>query len=59
MVEMYEPNVVLVEKSVSRDIQEYALRKGLTLVFDIKQHQLKRVAQCTGSSIISSEILES
>ncbi|MCD7469879.1 hypothetical protein HAX54_009289 [Datura stramonium] len=58
MVEMYEPNVVLVEKSVSRDIQEYALRKGLTLVFDIKQHRLERVAQCTGSSIISSEILE-
>ncbi|PHU13801.1 hypothetical protein BC332_15006 [Capsicum chinense] len=59
MVEMYEPDVVLVEKSVYRDIQEYALLKGLTLVLDIKQHRLERVAQYTGSPIISSELLES
>ncbi|XP_018622194.1 putative 1-phosphatidylinositol-3-phosphate 5-kinase FAB1D [Nicotiana tomentosiformis] len=57
MIESYEPNVVLVEKSVSRDLQEYALNKGLTLIVDIKQHRMERVALCTGSSIISSETL--
>lgn len=57
MIESYEPNVVLVEKSVSRDLQEYALNKGLTLVVDIKPHRMERVSQCTGSSIISSETL--
>ncbi|XP_059297462.1 putative 1-phosphatidylinositol-3-phosphate 5-kinase FAB1D [Lycium ferocissimum] len=55
---MYEPDVILVEKYVSRDIQEYALRYGWTLVLDIKLHRLERIAQCTGSSIISPEILE-
>lgn len=58
MVEMYEPNVVLVDKSIYRDIQEYALRKALTLVFDMKQYRLDRIAQYTGSSIIASEKLE-
>ncbi|PIN23333.1 Phosphatidylinositol-4-phosphate 5-kinase [Handroanthus impetiginosus] len=56
MIEMYHPNVVLVEKSVSRDIQESILAKGMTLVFDMKLHRLERVARCIGSPILSSEI---
>lgn len=54
---MCQPNVVLVEKSVSRDIQESILAKGMTLVFDMKLHRLERVARCTGSPIVSSDAL--
>lgn len=54
---MCHPNVILVEKTVSRDVQESVLAKGITLVFDMKQHRLKRVACCTGSAIIPSDHL--
>lgn len=54
---MCHANVVLVEKSVSRDIQESVLAKGMTLVFDMKLHRLQRVARCTGSSILSADTL--
>lgn len=54
MIEIYQPNVVLVEKSVSRDIQESLLAKGITLVFDMKPSRLLRIARCTASPIISS-----
>lgn len=53
---MYHPNVILVEKSVSRDIQESILAKGMTLVFDMKLHRLERVSRCIGSPILSVEI---
>ncbi|KAG1328066.1 1-phosphatidylinositol-3-phosphate 5-kinase FAB1A [Cocos nucifera] len=54
MIETCQPNVVLVEKTVSRDIQESLLAKGITLVFDMKLPRLLRIARCTASSIISS-----
>uniref|UniRef100_A0A5B7CCC5 1-phosphatidylinositol-3-phosphate 5-kinase n=1 Tax=Davidia involucrata TaxID=16924 RepID=A0A5B7CCC5_DAVIN len=57
MIEMCHPNVVLVEKAVSRDILESILAKGMTLVLDMKLHRLERVARCTGPSILSSDIL--
>ncbi|KAL0314231.1 UNVERIFIED_CONTAM: putative 1-phosphatidylinositol-3-phosphate 5-kinase FAB1D [Sesamum angustifolium] len=41
MIDMYQPNVILVEKSVSRSIQESILAKGITLVFDMKLHRLE------------------
>ncbi|KAL6525181.1 hypothetical protein OROMI_030774 [Orobanche minor] len=53
---MYHPNVILVEKSVSRDIQESILEKGITLVFDMKLHRLERVARCIGSPILATEV---
>lgn len=60
MIETCHPNVVLVEKSVSRDMQEFFLAKGMTLVFDMKLTRLNRIARCIGSPIISSaEILTS
>ncbi|KAL5846058.1 hypothetical protein ACOSQ3_009582 [Xanthoceras sorbifolium] len=59
MIEMCQPNVVLVEKTVSRDIQESILAKGMTLVFDMKLHRLERVARCTGSPILSPDTLTS
>ncbi|KAI0507850.1 hypothetical protein KFK09_013978 [Dendrobium nobile] len=54
MIEACHPNLVLVEKSVSRDIQEFLLAKGMTLVFDMKIARLERIARCTGSQIIPS-----
>lgn len=51
------PNVILVEKTVSRDIQESILAKGMTLVIDMKLHRLQRVSRCTGSLILSSDTL--
>lgn len=59
MIDMCRPNVVLVEKTVSRDIQESMLEKGMTLVFDMKLHRLERVARCTGSPILLSDSLTS
>ncbi|KAK6132423.1 hypothetical protein DH2020_033862 [Rehmannia glutinosa] len=56
MIDMYHPNVILVEKSVSRDIQESILAKGITLVFDMKLHRLERVARCIGSPILATEV---
>ncbi|KAH8480245.1 hypothetical protein Peur_062881 [Populus x canadensis] len=57
MIEMCHPNVVLVEKSVSRDVQECILAKGMTLVYDMKLHRLERIAHCTGSPILLSDAL--
>ncbi|KAK1323180.1 putative 1-phosphatidylinositol-3-phosphate 5-kinase FAB1D [Acorus calamus] len=54
MIEICHPNLVLVEKSVSRDVQECLLAKGITLVYDMKLGRLERLAQCTASQIVSS-----
>ncbi|XP_058087843.1 1-phosphatidylinositol-3-phosphate 5-kinase FAB1B-like isoform X2 [Magnolia sinica] len=52
MIELCHPNVILVEKNVSRDVQESILAKGMTLVFDMKLSRLERIACCTGSQIV-------
>ncbi|XP_026658121.2 1-phosphatidylinositol-3-phosphate 5-kinase FAB1B-like isoform X2 [Phoenix dactylifera] len=58
MLETCHPNVVLVEKNVSRDMQESLLAKGMTLALDMKLSRLERIARCAGSEIISaSDIL--
>ncbi|XP_048424756.1 putative 1-phosphatidylinositol-3-phosphate 5-kinase FAB1D isoform X2 [Pyrus x bretschneideri] len=59
MLELCHPDVILVEKTVSRDIQESILDKGMTLIFDMKLHRLERVARCTGSPILSSDTMTS
>ncbi|KAK7285579.1 hypothetical protein RJT34_20355 [Clitoria ternatea] len=56
-IEICHPNVILVERTVSRDIQESILVKGMTLVLDMKLHHLQRVARCTGSPILSCDDL--
>ncbi|KAI0519705.1 hypothetical protein KFK09_007164 [Dendrobium nobile] len=53
MIETCHPNVVLVEKTVSRDIQEALFSMGITLIFDMKLPRLERIALCTGSQIVS------
>ncbi|KAJ7973966.1 1-phosphatidylinositol-3-phosphate 5-kinase [Quillaja saponaria] len=57
LIESCSPNVILVEKTVSRDIQESIQEKGMTLVLDTKLHRLERVARCTGSPILSCDDL--
>ncbi|KAL4651637.1 hypothetical protein ACB092_01G174800 [Castanea dentata] len=57
MIELCHPNVILVEKCVSRDIQESIRAKGMTLVYDMKLHRLERIARSTGSPILSSDTL--
>lgn len=57
LIKICHPNVILVEKTVSRDIQEAILDNGMTLVLDMKLHRLERVARCTGSPILSCDDL--
>lgn len=59
MIEICNANVILVEKTASRVIQEAILKKGMTLVLDMKLHRLERIALCTGSPILTSETLMS
>ncbi|XP_047322028.1 putative 1-phosphatidylinositol-3-phosphate 5-kinase FAB1D isoform X2 [Impatiens glandulifera] len=57
MIENCHPNLVLVEKSVSGDIQKSIFDKGMTLVSDMKLDRLKRIELCTDSQILSADML--
>lgn len=59
MIESCTANVILVEKTASRVIQEAIHQKRMTLVLDMKLHRLERIALCTGSPILTSETLMS
>lgn len=58
IIDALEPNVMLVEKSVSREIQ-LAIVKKVTLVLDMKLHRLERISKCIGSPIIPLDSLSS
>ncbi|KAL2503330.1 1-phosphatidylinositol-3-phosphate 5-kinase FAB1B [Forsythia ovata] len=53
-IDAHHPNVLLVEKSVSRYAQDYLLAKDISLVLNIKRPLLERIARCTGADIIPS-----
>ncbi|XP_025012598.2 1-phosphatidylinositol-3-phosphate 5-kinase FAB1A isoform X1 [Ricinus communis] len=53
-IDAHHPNVLLVEKSVSRYAQEYLLAKDISLVLNIKKSLLERIARCTGAHIVPS-----
>ncbi|XP_050383832.1 1-phosphatidylinositol-3-phosphate 5-kinase FAB1B isoform X2 [Argentina anserina] len=53
-IEAHHPDVLLVEKSVSRYAQEYLLAKDISLVLNIKRPLLERIARCTGAQIVPS-----
>ncbi|KAJ8560901.1 hypothetical protein K7X08_027091 [Anisodus acutangulus] len=53
-IDIHQPDVLLVEKSVSRYAQEYLLAKDISLVLNIKRTLLERIARCTGSQIVPS-----
>ncbi|KAI4344664.1 hypothetical protein L6164_011863 [Bauhinia variegata] len=50
----HHPNVLLVEKSVSRYAQDYLLAKDISLVLNIKRPLLERIARCIGAQIVPS-----
>ncbi|CAJ1950647.1 unnamed protein product [Sphenostylis stenocarpa] len=50
----HQPNMLLVEKSVSRYAQEYLLAKDITLVLNVKRPLLECIARCTGTQIVPS-----
>ncbi|PHU24803.1 1-phosphatidylinositol-3-phosphate 5-kinase FAB1B [Capsicum chinense] len=53
-IDAHNPDVLLVEKSVSRYAQEYLLEKDISLVLNIKKPVLERIARCTGGQIVHS-----
>ncbi|KAL3532750.1 hypothetical protein ACH5RR_006271 [Cinchona calisaya] len=53
-IDVHHPNVLLVEKSVSRFAQEYLLAKDISLVLNIKRPLLERISRCTGAQIVPS-----
>ncbi|GAB4849986.1 hypothetical protein Ancab_029285 [Ancistrocladus abbreviatus] len=53
-IDAHHPNVLLVERSVSRFAQEYILGKNISLVLNIKRPLLDRIARCTGAQIVPS-----
>lgn len=53
-IDAHHPNILLVEKSVSRFAQEYLLAKDISLVLNIKRPLLERIARCTGAQIVPS-----
>ncbi|XP_014488639.1 PREDICTED: 1-phosphatidylinositol 3-phosphate 5-kinase [Dinoponera quadriceps] len=48
------PDVVLVHRSVSRLAQDRLRECGVTLILNVKLSVLKRVARCTGASIVNT-----
>ncbi|MQL80211.1 hypothetical protein Taro_012653, partial [Colocasia esculenta] len=53
-IDSQHPNVLLVEKSVSRFAQDYLLAKGISLALNMKRPLLDRIARCTGAQIVPS-----
>ncbi|KAL6563340.1 hypothetical protein OROHE_005927 [Orobanche hederae] len=53
-IDAHRPNILLVEKSVSRYAQEYLLAKNVSLVLNIKRPLLERISRCTGGQIVPS-----
>ncbi|ERN02155.1 1-phosphatidylinositol-3-phosphate 5-kinase FAB1B [Amborella trichopoda] len=53
-IEAHHPNLLLVEKAVSRFAQDYLLAKDIALVLNVKRPLLERIARCTGAQIVPS-----
>eukprot|EP00268_Persea_americana_P049582 TRINITY_DN5323_c0_g1_i1.p1 TRINITY_DN5323_c0_g1~~TRINITY_DN5323_c0_g1_i1.p1 ORF type:complete len:1842 (+),score=350.49 TRINITY_DN5323_c0_g1_i1:1315-6840(+) len=51
---VHRPDILLVEKSVSRYAQDYLLSKDISLVLNVKRPLLERMARCTGAQIVPS-----
>ncbi|MCO5604997.1 hypothetical protein L7F22_059172 [Adiantum nelumboides] len=50
-IEVHRPNVLLVERAVSRQAQERLLEKGISLVLNVKRSLLERIGRCTGATV--------
>ncbi|XP_019198736.1 PREDICTED: 1-phosphatidylinositol-3-phosphate 5-kinase FAB1B-like isoform X1 [Ipomoea nil] len=53
-IDAHQPDVLLVEKTVSRHAQDYLLAKDISVVLNIKRPLLERIARCTGGQIVPS-----
>lgn len=53
-IEAHHPNILLVERSVSRYAQDHLLAKDISLVLNVKRQLLERIARCTGAQIVPS-----
>lgn len=53
-IDAHHPNILLVEKSVSRFAQDFLLEKDISLVLNIKRPLLERIARCIGTQIVPS-----
>ncbi|XP_063396622.1 1-phosphatidylinositol 3-phosphate 5-kinase-like isoform X1 [Mytilus trossulus] len=49
-----KPNIVIVEKSVSRLAQNYLLEKGITLVYNVKLSVMEKIERLTQGCIVPS-----
>ena len=53
-IEAHKPDLLLVEKSVSRTVQDMLLYKNIPLVLNMKRFLLERIALCTNAIIAPS-----
>lgn len=53
-VSSLQPDVVLVEKGVSRLAQELLLEQGVSLVVNVDLPELDRISRCTGARSVTN-----
>ena len=54
-IELVEPNLILVNKNISRKIQEYLSRSNkISLVLNVQSKSLKNIARCTKTYVLPS-----
>ena len=53
-VASFEPDVLIVEKSVSQIAKDELLNKGITLILNLKQGQIEKIARCLQGDIIQN-----
>ena len=53
-VASFEPDVLIVEKSVSQIAKDELLNKGITLILNLKQGQIEKIARSTQGDIIQN-----
>ena len=54
-IELVQPNVILVNKNISRKIQEdFSTANKVSLVINVKSNSLKRIARCTKTYVLPS-----
>lgn len=53
-IDAHQPDLLLVEKSVTRFAQDCLLAKDISLVLNIKRPLLERIARCSGAQIVPS-----
>lgn len=50
----FKPNILVVEKSVSRIAQDFLIDSGLVLIYNVKESIMQRLAKCLNTTILDS-----